>query len=528
MKSGSFGLTAPRLGSLLAGALLGLLTLQAAFYGGMVVQRARSDRNTLYPEWFLAERARAVALGQPLFPPNPATWPHQVAAYGPLTFATVGWVVRWTGLPSDRSKQLVRFYHTGRLFSLIGLVASLAALASLAGAFGLVGWERLLPVLLFFSAPAPLRFAYTYRADMIVLALVLWAWRAALSAVASRDRSLSRRASGMALGAAGLMVVAILFKQPAAFSAVVCAAWLLTRNPKRTFLEYCLAGTALGVAVGGSLCFMTQGLWWTHNLTALTAPLLPRLAYAHLWHHFWLARDGLLNGLPLVGGVAALGALAAARWKGCAQGVGMGAWAFVFSLAVAECGAMRSGSDINYYLEPYAWGTLLTAWAGAHLARTIRSATSWSPGSVTAAILLTALASHYAYHDRVLIMRRDDLLAVPRVKTEAEALRRLHSISGEVFFENGELWWWTEAAPTLTDPAFYYMQVLAGKWSREELLRKVEREGFRYVVLNNDVNRPRGLTYGFPFLGQDLLSAVQCHYVLDWRLDGIWVYRPSQ
>jgi hypothetical protein len=487
--------------------ILAALILQAVFHSTLAVRHLFAYVDTSYPECAVVERALAVVRGQPLYG-DTRHWPYLVAPYGPLTYYPVALIARAAGLRADREDQARVVYLAGRAVSFLAGIAILAWLWAMAGIVGLPRVWRFLPVLFFFSAFRILNFWYSYRPDFPMLALVLWAWAVALTA---------RRSSNVLVSAI-LMALGAFYKHTAVLSAAALFVWLLADRRRRDALLFASVGAGLVGVQSLLLMLSTGGAWWQNTVGALRSPLyLPGL-------YTFLLTLSVQEMIPLAGGLAA--------WLGVGAQDGPtrpARWAFAFTFLAAELMLVRSGGNIYYYLEPYCWGAVLAA-ACVRAAVARPAGSDAKRGGMPPAWVLLMCLLVVPYANLGLYFLRETPAQcrplAPFNASSSELFRLLRHTRGEILLSDGFLAFCGASPPTMMDPILLAARADAGGLSPRDLLAKIGRKDFEWVVLSWDTAQPVPQYERLGFLPSDVVRAIAENYRLAAQLGRYYVYEP--
>lgn len=259
--------------------------------------------------------------------------PHAVAQYMPLFYLVPGNIAR--GLRAG----LTDTFLIGRLYTYTGWLAVAALLfaltrqagggraaGGLAAALWLAGW----------LAP---QWAHAYRPDAPALAWAL----AALWYYRHNDHSWQW------IVVAGLLVMSALHKQS---SVVVLSVILVAECCRGRYWRAVALGGSWAVVMGVAALVarqMSSGAFVLNVWTSVAQP-------AHWPQVVTLAAGALVGAAPVwVGSLMAIGILRRQR------AVALLAGCFVAGLLLAVVSSFKAGAWLNYYLEPYAVGCILTA-----------------------------------------------------------------------------------------------------------------------------------------------------------------------
>jgi hypothetical protein len=489
----------------------------------MAVRSTLSRDDASYPECAVVERALAVAKGEALYG-NPDVWPYHAAVYGPLTYWPVGMAARFVGLPAGRPEQANLVYWMGRTVSFVAGIAILIWLFLMSRWIGAAGYWRFLAPLLFLSCRFILEFWGTYRPDYPMVALILYAWTVGLA----------RKRRWTPCVAALLIAAAVLHKQSAVTSALCLGAWFVVARRRRDAISYAVTLGALILVASAALWLGTKGAWWTNNFRALQSPICLPGAWVFLF------RFMDLDLLPLAGGLGAClilvpGSEQEPQETAGAERIRAVKWAFVSAFVGAELLIIRTGSDLNYYLETYCWGCVLTVALLHALSKGARTGTdipqSQPPIIHSALILLLCLLAVPAVN-RVQIAAanlRTQMRPLANWERENyEMARVLRKTKGEILMVEGYAWWFTQCAPTMLDPYLYSVRVAAGGLSSRDLVAKIGRHEFQLIVLPWDIRGKTPDWQGTPTLPEEVVRAVAGSYRVEERMGRYFVHVPAQ
>ncbi|MFP4380581.1 MAG: hypothetical protein ACLFUS_08770 [Candidatus Sumerlaeia bacterium] len=508
--------------------ILGALLFQAAFYSITMARSYFSDgRLNHYIEAFRVERVLAGARGESIYG-DQTKYPYAYIAYGPMIYFPVSAILRVLPQPETRLEMARQALMVGRTISMLATVLLLAGLTAIAWHFGLRRWWVLMPFLLFFCARPIYDMAYVFRGDMPMAALAIWAWFAAL------------RGKGIpsAIAAAILMVLAFLYKPPALTSAFLLGCWLLV---DKQFLRAIVFGGAYWILYGLVWVLtkiMTPDQAGEIFSAANTSSFLERLHIPALWEFF----VGLASWpVPLVPFVLALGAVLVLPGRSIqpekeTPRLTPLVFAFVGSFVMAEILVLRVGSGIYYYIETYSWAVLLAAFLGRYIVQHLRACLSREVhafhrsgfGCYVGLLVLIILTLLFAHHTRRLISERERLGSMESwPERNPQLVRVLNAIEGEVLLDEGYLYWFTQAPPTLMSPQGYSAGVHAGVYPPDPVVERIRNHQYEAIVLRYDARR-KGIGYQNletypPVINQAIVE----HYELDAYINPYYVYRPK-
>lgn len=249
--------------------------------------------------------------------------PHVLTPYLPLFYYVPGTAARWLNLERAGG------WLAGRAYIYLGWLSVAGLIYLLARQAGASRWAGSLAGLLWLAGGVATANAVAYRPDAVALALSLAAvW------MYPRNRA----------AAVGLLVAAFLHRHAAVAPLAALAGWELSRREYRR-------GIGLIVGWAAALTVIVGWLAWTTNGALLQNVWGPLGAWSDA------GRMWTLLGLALVGGLAGFGGgvLALARGEG-----GLLRSYFVWALVVAVVTSVKFGAGVNYYLEPFAVGCVLT------------------------------------------------------------------------------------------------------------------------------------------------------------------------
>lgn len=504
-----------RLLRLAAMGLFALLALQALYYLLFMGARFIEQKDSSFAEGYFVDRALNVARGEPLYV-DPAPWPHRYSAgYGVLTYLLPGLSIKAIGLAESRPDGARQAFLAGRTQSMLAFAALLAWLWFMGQWMGMEKKWCFLAILLFFSARIIYKFAYSYRADLPMNACVLWAWYAAL-----KDKGLRS-----ALIAAALASVAVYFKPTAVLSGFALGVFLLGRREWRKALIY--SGGCIGFCLLAALILYlaTDGMWFTNKFSVFGQRFATK-NWPAVWSVLaslveWEYPPSWLKALPLLGAIPALIPACTGKLK-----AGHARWAFLWSFFWAERLVLYSGSNAYYFLEAYAWATLLTVAVARQFYEKLgrRSWKGW-PHPVYGLALFFFLAA-YALWIRNFWADRDRLeVQRPWPERNAELVEILERTEGELFLGDGYPYWFSHSPPTNLTPLGYATAVERLGLSPEPLLEKIRRQDFEWVILLSSLEEP--LTYqGIETPPRVIREALKERYEFRQYLQPYYLYGP--
>jgi hypothetical protein len=465
----------------------------------------RYHDDTSYPESAVVERALALARGEPLYG-DTRHWPYNVAMYGPLTYYPAAWAVRLAGA-SDRYGQARTAYLTGRSISLVAGFAVAAWLWLMAGRIGLRGGWRWWPVALVLGVQPAMEFWPSFRPDLPLAALSLWAWVGILR---------SRRLGPVVL-AAVLVSIAAAYKHTAAVSAAAIFVWLWA--DRRRAHAWLFAAIAALLAGGQALTLYvtTHGAWYENTFGALRSASRISNAYEVLSPLSPLAL------LPLAGGFAVL-----LGFRVDDERLRPARWAFAVYFAAAFLLSIRTGSKAYYYLEAYCWGALIFAAMCARFAfPAIRDRNAASTPVRTAWVLLLSVLAIPVFSQGVNLLR-SELLPDARSWSEKypELTQVLNRTRGPVFLSVGYPYWLTQSPPTPMDVYLFSARAAVGAVPVEDIIRRVDRREFDLVVLNWHYSQPGPRYEELDGIPRDVVDSIVLNYVFAGRYDNYYLYTP--
>jgi hypothetical protein len=507
--------------------ILAALVFQAVYQSLYIARRFVSDgRQPHFIESVRVERALAVARGESVFG-NKRDYPYWAIGYGPMIYYPVGFFLRLAGQPESLRDQARQAVLAGRGLALLGGFAILAGLVFLGFHFRLRGVWLALPVLFFFCARPVYEMIYVFRGDMPMAACALWAWIVALRG----------RGKTSVLVSATLMVLAFSFKPPALGSAFFLGTWLLLGGHfKRAFLY----GGAYWLLLGGLKLFgslATDDAGGEVFQTSHVATMLDKIHLEAAWVFlFDLARKPVAL-LPFAGGLLAPLILFCRDEENASKSPPPVAALFAFwgSFVASEVMVVRLGSGFYYYIEPYVWGVLLLSLLARHIATILQSSLCYRRfalrrlrsccyffGLIVAVSLLL-----FAQHTRRLWSERSEL---GRLETWAELHPELPpllgAVRGEILLDQGDLYWHTQAKPTLLSPQGWSASVAMGRRSPEPVLEKLRRGDYELIVLRYDASR-QGIAYqGVETFPPVVNREIVAHYSLEAYINPYYIYRP--
>jgi len=463
------------------------------------------------PESSVAERSLAVAKGEPLYG-DPTRWPYNAALYGPLTYCLTGWTGRLMGLPEQRLDQAQRVFVVGRVVSIVAGLAVLWWFWFMAGRLGL-GWEfKLFSIVLFLASRSMVLYWPTHRPDFAALALALWGWAAAVH--------LRGRAGPLA--AAALMALAFFFKQPCAVSAGFLALWLLATGRKRDAVFFSGIYAALLLVPIAALQFATQGRYWLNTVGALSSPFRA----ANVVEILFVLRGFDL--LPFAGGLAVT---MLRRARGARTN--FACWAFCSTFVAAVLLSLRSGSALNYFLEPFCWGCLL---CGAGAAQLLRKVSLGDPRATFRRIEILAVMVV------LFVVGLWEIRHLPsssrwmgdRFKSWGDDHREiadfLAGVRGEILTTKGYAYWHSNSPPTMLDSYLLSVRVETGALSPAPLIEKIRRHDFEAILLDWNIQTEEPNRWqNVDFMPREATEAILEDYSLDARSGkNLFLYVPIE
>jgi hypothetical protein len=259
--------------------------------------------------------------------------PYAVTLYGPLFYVVPGTIARalhtsWVGM-----------IVCGRLYTYLSWLGVAVAIYALGRQLHCQRLAAGIAGLLWLSGALASAWAVAYRPDATAILLTL----AALWAYPS-----GKSAWRVALAVA-LLVAAFLHKQTAGVP--VLAAIVLTEIEQKRFAR---AGTALGAWLIGVICAVEVAQWLTRN--AFVKNAFEAVAVWAGARQVWgFAGQAMIQGLVVF--VGALSSCVALRRE---QRSALLRRSFMLSLMLALLASAKAGAQLNYYLEPFALGCVLT------------------------------------------------------------------------------------------------------------------------------------------------------------------------
>lgn len=498
--------------------------IQAAYYSIFIYNQFPRERENCLAESSRVERTLAVAKGLPLFT-DLTTWPHNAAGAGHLLFIPPGYIMRIIGLPDTLLEQANLARFLGRLQSFGGFLLILLALFFFTKPLNLQGLWRFLPVLAFFSARLIYKYAYAFRPDLIMIALVLWAWYIMLT----------NRSHIAIILSTILMVLAFGLKPTALASAGTLGLWLLL---SRDFKRAAIYAAASAVGFGGYLLAVKIASP-THGTALAGKALQTDIYWKALYEIPGLIAAKPLGILPLAGGMAAAAHFLFkpdASIKNAKINPRAIILAFTCSLITSELIIMRPGSNAYYFLEPYCWGLLITTLLTHRGARSLRhlltrthSIPLKNPRLYLWALLLGLILILQLKTARNLWADRAELHAYPSfAERHPKLVKILQNTRGEVLMDEAYPYWYTQAPPTLLIAQGYSTLVESGALSPEELIKKIQEQDFEIILLNYDASES-GLSYQevevFP---PGINAAISDAYRFAMYLQPYYIYKPNR
>ncbi|MBN1868897.1 DUF2029 domain-containing protein [Candidatus Sumerlaeota bacterium] len=465
----------------------------------------RYHDDTSYPECAVVERTLAVAHGQPLYG-DTRSWPYNVAMYGPLTYYPVAWAVRLAGA-QDRYGEARTAYVVGRSISLVAGFAVGVWLWLMAGKIGLSGAWRWWPAALVLGVRPMTEFWPSFRPDLPVAALCLWAWVGVLR---------SRRWGPVVFAALPISIAAA-YKHTAAVSAAALFVWLLA--DRRRAHAWGFAGI-VALLVGAQTAFLyvsTDGRWFENTVGSLRSAARFANAYEVLFPLPPLAL------LPLAAGFAALLGVDSDNER-----LRPARWAFAVQIVGTLLLSVRTGSKAYYYLEAYCWGALiLTSLAARSVYPSIRDLRAGRSAVGAAWFLLLCLLAVPALSQWVSLLRSDP---PPKGRTwderYADLTRILKRTRGPVFLSVGYPYWLTQSPPTLMDVYLFSARAAVGGVPVEDLVGRVDRREFEIVILNWHYSQPGPRYLGLDGMPRPVIDAIVANYLFAGRYENYYLYTP--
>jgi hypothetical protein len=199
---------------------------------------------------------------------------------------------------------------------------------------------------------------------------------------------------------------------------------------------------------------------------------------------------------------------------------------------------LRPGSNIYYYLEPWCWGCLLTAWLarkgyeslGLCLNIEKRGAASdplkrFARAAIWTLALLAALLG-YSQRASRLWSERDALQApVPWREKNAALAPILRETRGPVLMDDAFPWWFTQSPPTLMMALGWSTAVRAGGLSSRSLEMKIEDRDFELILLTYDASRGGQIYQGVETFPPSINRAITQNYQMEY-IEPYYLYRP--
>ncbi len=322
-----------------------------------------------------------------------------------------------------------------------------------------------------------------------------------------------------AAAAIGLLLAAFFHKQTAI---VPLAVILVAECERRRFGRAAVMLAAWGVIVGVSLWAMQRHTRATFMMNTFAA--LDR--WADWRRPLFFLGAALVLGVPAFSGAS----------LGCSTTISPGCpplWKRYFWLGLMQAtfGVAHFGSWINYLLEPYAVGCVLTGillsnwWvsSGGRLAR-------WLQLGWVGVALASCVVPMQELPQSLLKVRDHQADRQRRAQEMDEILTMLSSGHGPVLFEDSYLALRDGPSPSIMDIHFFADLQRAGKFDDHNLLRQIERAEFKAIVTNYPLdeaarNRPLPLRWIEPMRTRyrltHILALKNCEMT-------VYLYQPSE
>lgn len=391
----------------------------------------------LYGEGIVLSQALAVVAGQPLYPPLGQP-PYGVTAYTPVYYLLVALLTGLTG-PS-----LV----PGRLLSLAAF--AVAALAIALAVRPRVGWTwGLLAAFAFLAQPAATEWIGLHRVDSLALALALG--------------GLVVGARGRLLPAAALLMLSVMTKQTYLAAPAAMVAWLLLeRRWRDSALFFGAFATPLATVVL-ALDWATRGSFLDHIVWANVNPYSASLVLN------WIGWATTVAGPLLLAGLVGLAVLPR-EWR---------LWKLYFVFNAPNVVALgKDGASFNYWLEPLAAASILTAGT---LALLFATRPRLALAGAMAVFLVVAPSTTSAAE----AVRRGPALAAADRPAVEWAIQMARETPGDVLSEDLAI---TALAgkPLAFEYVIFSILWNEGRWREDELIADLEVGRYPRLILLGD------------------------------------------
>lgn len=460
--------------------------------------------DTSFPEGAVVARALDVAEGRSPYQ-DWREWPHAFAPYGPMTYASAGSIARLvSSSPSPRAITII-----GRTLSALGLLGLSLLIALFVRHLGVPLHWGFIGVGCFVAWVPMITFVGSYRPDAPQAFFSLLALAIALG---------GRPAGLRLILALACLWVSMWFKPTAWGMTVALAIWIVREGGARRAAICMILFAASGLFLASFLNWRSGGLLFLNMLGSLDNGWKPSNILA------FYSRHPLVPAVVLLGGAGVAAAACTPRFRG--SEVPLVFIALLASYAAATIQNLKVGADINYYLEPYALMSATSAWA---LAKLWRGEAPLVRAPVREALLLAILIP--AYLAQVLPdlpYARQTLTSMRKGWEPTPLLRVLENTQGEVLTLNPFLALARPAPPTVMDHVQYQILFSRGKLTDEALVRRVEEERFRLVILPAETT-PGPILESSAHAGTlspRLLPALRAHYRETDRYGFFAILRP--
>lgn len=185
------------------------------------------------------------------------------------------------------------------------------------------------------------------------------------------------------------------------------------------------------------------------------------------------------------------------------------------SLFFAGTGSLVAGGNVNYYLEPFLTLALFMPLLFERLEK------EWKPDSVTAFLflfvfLVVSLPTLDLLRWRALNARPVDHSFLVSLVKGKQVLSDIPYVAAR------------SATPEFLDPVSLVYEERRGGWSSEEIVRRVDRQTYDYVILESTVDDPRRASPRYQTLSPPLRKAIQANYTLCFEKNSAFVYAPRK
>lgn len=459
-----------------------------------------------FPEGALVARAADVAEGHSPYH-DWREWPHAFAPYGPLTYYSAGLTAKLSGSrPSIGS-----IYLSGRIISAVSILGILIVAGYLTFLMtGSLVWAAI-------GGLAPLMwenlFAYciSYRPDAPQVFFALLAVALALSGRPGRSR---------AIGVAICLSISFWFKAASWGIAVAVAVWLVRALGKRR-------GAALvfvALILNGMLALVLDRMSGGNFLLNTAGSLDNGLRFGNLaavWRHTsWYSLGVLISAVVL-----SVRAIAARRDESSVRYLPV---ALLASLGVSMLEALKTGSDMNYLLEPYVLASVMTA---AAMSRAFgfgraESADAKAPMTrgLTIAMAVAVVIGISAWNALGLRLAIPDLKANRALWEERGVTQEMRKVRGPILAMTPYLALQQVNRTTVLDYYQYRVLVERGKLSPEQLRRHIQERRFSLIALEADAQSRPAQEYFLPEFSELLRES----YEPTGRMGALAIYTPRR